>query len=189
MMQWPRRRIDTSTGGIANQPSECHETLRVGTSVRCQRDLRRARQPRASTPRSRSDGPRIRTTSGGRRDCARCVHVARPFLATVSRCLRGDAVRIPDDTTNRAGESLAPPWRHVGHRGMHGGRMYFARLFQRAVHTARGRGPVGLPGTRPQRAGERAELHRPRADAPHPQSEQDRRSAAGAGSVGCLAWT
>ena len=143
-----------------------------------QRDAGGARQPRAPAPRPRPDGPRVRAPARRRRARPRRADVDRALLAAVPRGVRGDALRLPDDAANRAGEGAAAPRRPVGHRGLPGGRVHVARLVQRPLHPAGGRDADRLPGPRPRRARERAGLHRQGPHPPEPQAEQDRRSAA-----------
>src|SRR5262245_2088691 len=90
--------------------------------------------------------PRVRAPARRPRGGPRRVDVDRTLLATVPRDLRGDALRLPDDPANRAGEGAAAPRRDVGHRGLHGGRVYVARLVQRTLHPTRGRDADGLQG-------------------------------------------
>src|SRR4051812_40913532 len=54
------------------------------------RDAGRAGEPRASTPRPRSDGPRVRAAARHRRDRPGGADVDRPLLAAVPRDVRGD---------------------------------------------------------------------------------------------------
>src|SRR5260221_3812179 len=133
----------------------------AGTPLRSHRDAGGARQPRAPAPRPRSDGPRARAPARRRRARPRCVDVDRTLLAAVPRDVRGDALRLPDDAANRAGEGAAAPRRPVGHRGLHGGRVYVARLVHRPLQPAGGRDVDCLPGPSPLRPRERDWLRRP----------------------------
>jgi hypothetical protein len=70
-------------------------------------DAGEARRPRAPAPGPRSDGPRVREPARRRRGRPHRADVARALLAAVPRGVRRDAVRLPDDATNRAGEGIA----------------------------------------------------------------------------------
>src|SRR6185436_18040354 len=56
--------------------------------------------------------------------------------------------------------------RDVGHRHVHGGRLYVARVVQLAVHRDRGRDAVAVPRARPRRAPSRPALREQGRDPP-----------------------
>src|SRR6266702_7298763 len=91
-----------------------------GTRLRWHDDVREARRPRATAPGPRPDGPRVREPARRRRARPHRADVTRALLAAVPRGVRGDAVRLPDDPADRAGEAAAASRRPVGHRRLHG---------------------------------------------------------------------
>ena len=134
------------TGACATRWGGCGSLFRPSRLLSWHRDAGGARQPRASAPGPRSDGPRVRAPARRGRARPRGADVERALLAAVPRGVRGDALRLPDDAADRAGEGAAAPRRPVGDRGLHGGRVLVARLVQRPVHRAGRRDADGLPG-------------------------------------------
>ena len=179
--------ISTTTRRRAQAPAILYRAPVTGgdhrTSLRSQGDPGGARQPRVPASRPRSDGPRVRASARRRRARPRRADVDRALLAAVPRGLRRDALRLPDDAPHRAGEGAAAPRRHVGHRGLPGGRM-LRRSGPSARASpnwwARRRRPTGPAITARSRTCRAAS---PRTSPARAATEQDRRSAAARGSL------